>query len=174
MKATDRAVLERARKVMEKRNLPIGMTVFMPRICAVRGLPYAALYREKDGLWTFGECVRAAERGSGGASQMAIRWDTILGSEREICPWCNAGVKIVATGPASSIHCSKCSRDVCVGRCFGSTFQCCDACGAVGDISGSTESSVAFAMSGATANGARQARIGKPSAPRLMLTSGTR
>lgn len=174
MNANDRAVLLRAHQVMSKRNLPIGLTLCMPRTCAVRGLSYGAMYREKNGLWIFSECVMAAEEASGQSSGMTLRWDAISGAEREICPWCKTGVRELGDCFSSSIHCFKCSRDICVGRCSGQSFRCCDACGASGTISGTVESSVGFAMSGMGLQGTQQARIGKASAPKLMLTSGRR
>jgi hypothetical protein len=174
MNANDRAVLQRAHAVMNKRNLPIGMTMCMPRTCAVSGLLYAALYHEKNGFWLFSECVRVTHEGAGQSSGIRVPWDSIYGAEKEICPWCHSGAKKISDSFSSTIHCPKCSQDVCVGRTSGDMFHCCDACGGGGIVSGSIDSSVAFTMGGSMLQGAQQSRIGKAAAPRLMLTSGKR
>ncbi len=175
MNSNHEMVIQRALAVMQRRGQPIGQTAEIKRICAVHGAAYSAVYREINGVWRHEECVRpTAARGAGDSGRsISIDWASVEDGTDEICPWCGCGPKTLGGTRALFVQCSRCNNHVCLGRSDGDTFRCYAACGLVGRISGSINTSTATlrlaSAFGLTVTGSRRAIGG--STP-LLLTSG--
>ena len=114
-----------ARKEPARQNL-----VIMPRVCAVHGLAFVALYEAlPNGHYRLKDCERANGSGSVGGTMKQIDLNLIESRwlHPEKCPWC---------GDYGIIYCTECKRFVCGGRTKGNDFTCAPDCGCHGKLSG--------------------------------------